>query len=86
MSRQVGHGLRYEGAAFIGTAIRAQWEAGPGMALCECNTYSPVIKNRAQRKQWHRDHKADIASGGDGNVWGGEQAKTSTGSSSEKEG
>jgi hypothetical protein len=71
MSRLSGHGLRHEGAAFIGAGIRSRDFAGPGMALCECGRYSPVIKNRAQRKQWHKDHKDDIRAGGNGVVWEG---------------
>lgn len=71
MSRLSGHGLRHEGAAFLAPKLRARDQAGPGMALCECGTYSPIIKNRAQRKQWHKDHKDDIRSGGTGVVWEG---------------
>jgi hypothetical protein len=41
------------------------------MALCECGTYSPLIKNRTQRKRWHKDHKDDIRQGGAGVVWAG---------------
>jgi hypothetical protein len=69
VSRLAGHGLRYEGAAFSMPGQRARNESGPGMALCECGTYSPQIKNRAQRKQWHKDHKDDIRQGGTGKVW-----------------
>lgn len=69
MTRLAGHSLRYEGAAFMGPKMRARDASGPGMALCECGTYSPLIKNRAQRKQWHKDHKDDIRNGGNGIVW-----------------
>lgn len=70
-TRLVGHGLRYEGSAFEREGLRARDFSGPGMALCECGTYSPLIKNRAQRQQWHKDHKDDIRAGGDGVVWEG---------------
>jgi hypothetical protein len=68
-NRLAGHGLVAEGAAFASVGVRSYWGSDPGMALCECGTYSPRIKNRAQRKQWHRDHKDDIRAGGDGVVW-----------------
>ena len=75
MSRLVGHGLRHEGAAFVGTVslIRSDDFSGPGIALCECGARSPWIKNRAQRQRWHRDHKDDIRQGGTGVVWQGVQ-------------
>ena len=71
MNRLEGHGLQGEGAAFSAPGVRVWHGNGPGMALCECGAYSPVIKSRAQRKQWHRDHKDDIRHGGDGIVWQG---------------
>jgi hypothetical protein len=71
VSRLSGHGLRHEGAAYSEPRVRSNDQSGPGMALCECGTYSPVIKNRARRKQWHADHKDDIRAGGDGIVWTG---------------
>lgn len=71
MARLSGHGLAYEGNAYTSPGVWSRELAGPGMGLCECGTYSPVIKNRARRKAWHRDHKADIAAGGTGIVWEG---------------
>lgn len=71
MSRLSGHGLRYEGAAYSMPRALARDASGPGMALCECGTYSPLIKNRSQRQQWHKDHKDDIRNGGTGVVWEG---------------
>jgi hypothetical protein len=71
VSRLAGHGLRYEGNAYEGPQRLSSNLSGPGMALCECGQYSPVIKNRAQRQAWHRDHKDDIRQGGNGVVWEG---------------
>lgn len=68
-NRLAGHGLVAEGAAFAYVGVRSYWGNVPGMALCSCGRYSPRIKNRAQRKAWHRDHKNDIRAGGDGHVW-----------------
>lgn len=76
-TRLTGHGLAHEGWAYTsrgprrGSGTRAPVEnaAGPGMALCECGTFSPMLPNRARRKAWHADHKDDIRAGGTGVVW-----------------
>lgn len=73
MVRLAGHGLVAEGAAWVMPGQRAWIGNGPGLALCSCGMYSPQIKNRAQRKQWHKDHKADVLQGGTGIVWEGQQ-------------
>lgn len=72
-TRLVGHGLRYEGAAFqryangVDNLMREQ--SGPGYAKCECGALSPWLSNRSQRKTWHKDHKDDLRQGGTGVVW-----------------
>jgi hypothetical protein len=42
-----------------------------GRGECSCGELSPVLPSTAQRKQWHRDHKHDLANGGNGVVWRG---------------
>lgn len=61
--RIAGHALRYEGWAFLAPKQRADDvnATGPGMALCECGTYSPILRNKRQRQLWHRDvHKPAV--------------------------
>lgn len=60
MTRLAGHGLRYEGSAYSRAGVRSENCNGPGMALCECGDYSPVLKNRAQRQRWHSAHRDEI--------------------------
>lgn len=59
-TRLPGHGLVAEGAAFVRAGVRAYRSNDPGMALCECGTYSPPLPNRSQRQRWHRQHKDEI--------------------------
>lgn len=70
-TRVPGHGLRGEGAAHVynvrGEIVREYGFSGVGglgRALCECGVTSPLLPSAGQRKSWHRDHKADITSGG----------------------
>lgn len=35
-------------------------EGGPGHGLCECGQESPHTETRAQRRTWHREHKARV--------------------------
>lgn len=67
-NRLSGHTLRYEGAPFSadGTLIYDGMHvgtSGEGRAKCSCGALSPVLSSGAQRKAWHRQHKAAIAAG-----------------------
>lgn len=67
-TRLAGHGLPNEGRIDNhGTSNRR------GRGRCECGATSPELRNTAQRKLWHGDHKASIRQGGDGVVWTGVQ-------------
>jgi hypothetical protein len=68
-NRLAGHGLRHEGKTRDVFGSWASNAAGPGR--CSCGMWSPNLPNTAKRKQWHRDHKADLRAGGDGRVWEG---------------
>lgn len=35
--------------------------AGHGFAMCECGMRSPVFDTAAERRRWHRTHKAEEA-------------------------
>lgn len=34
---------------------------GVGRAMCACGALSPEMNSATKRKQWHREHKADVA-------------------------
>lgn len=53
-TRLVRHGMRHRGLVWNGTTYVSRVE---GIGLCECGETSPVLKNAAQRKAWHRAHK-----------------------------
>ena len=61
-----GHAIAHEGAAFTaeGEYARADrsWigTAGQGYAKCECGAMSPEIGGRKYRREWHRQHKAEV--------------------------
>ena len=64
-SRRVeGHKLMGEGAAYDGYRTLMQpfsrSTAGRGRAWCECGELSDVYETAADRKRWHREHKAAI--------------------------
>lgn len=59
-TRLAGHGLRYEGSAFLGSQIRSRNAAGVGMGKCECGEMSDVLGTRAARQRWHADHKESV--------------------------
>lgn len=69
MTRVAGHGLRSEGAPFLvsetGDIVRVGgWGVGGrGRAWCECGELSPICDSAGQRRQWHRDHKAEVTGG-----------------------
>lgn len=58
-----GHGLVSEGAAFRDDRSRLRWNSvsGVGRGLCSCGVLSPVCASAAERKRWHRSHKAEVA-------------------------
>lgn len=63
-SRQVaGHALKHEGAPYevVDDRPRRLFSTRVGMALCSCGTLSPVLQSGGQRKRWHREHKAKVA-------------------------
>ena len=68
-NRLPGHTLRHEGRVWDGWNYRSGHE---GVSFCSCGAESPRLPNAAQRKQWHRDHKADLRAGGNGVVWSAE--------------
>lgn len=58
-----GHGLVSEGAAHEDRDGHAsQVRKYAGFAVCQCGARSPVLPSGAQRKQWHREHKIEVAS------------------------
>jgi len=67
-TRLAGHGLRHEGRHWTAAGYVS---GGMAPGVCECGAKSPELPSAAARKQWHRDHKADIRAGGDGRVWQG---------------
>jgi hypothetical protein len=69
-NRLAGHGLKYEGRVGMGGRLLPN-PNGYGRGGCSCGMDSPLLKNTSRRKAWHRDHKADIRSGGTGRVWEG---------------
>lgn len=72
-TRLAGHGLRREGAAYLGRGegTLMHWASGPGLGKCECGALSEVLPNRARRKAWHRAHKDEIRHGQPNLVRGG---------------
>ena len=61
-----GHALASEGAAFTaeGEYIHPKhlWigTAGQGHGKCECGAMSPEVGGRKYRREWHRQHKAEV--------------------------
>lgn len=33
---------------------------GPGHGVCSCDAISPHLPNKAARKRWHKEHKAEM--------------------------
>lgn len=63
-----GHTLAYEGAAHddkgqVESRNGYVFRGGSGRAKCSCGELSPVMTSAAQRRQWHRSHKASIRDG-----------------------
>lgn len=54
-----GHTLVAAGAAFDPYGARVNdGMGGVGRARCSCGGFSPPLPNRAERRAWHRAHKA----------------------------
>lgn len=53
------HTLLFEGRPI--TASFAWGVGGSGPARCSCGETSPVLTSGADRKRWHRRHKAAVA-------------------------
>lgn len=68
-TRLPGHELWDRGSAIEGG--NSYYEPRLGTGKCSCGKRSPQLTSKAQRKAWHRDHKADLIAGGDGVVWEG---------------
>lgn len=67
MKRIAGHALQAEGAAFLvnerGETVRVgSWRTtgGFGRGHCECGDLGPLSSSAADRKRWHRQHKASL--------------------------
>lgn len=63
MNTVAGHGLLNEGAAFDECGCRLQWGTvgGGGRGRCSCGEFSAWLPSAAERKRWHKGHKADVA-------------------------
>lgn len=69
VNRVPGHTLRAEGAPHVvdetGEVVRVYraWGSvgGFGRGLCSCGELSPLLDSAHKRKQWHREHKAEVA-------------------------
>lgn len=63
MTLLTGHGLRAEGAAFSKDGVRLRWNttAGPGCGMCSCGAVSESLPTGSARRQWHRQHKRQVA-------------------------
>lgn len=60
-ARLAGHGLVAEGRVWVVGSGRAP-QNGEGRGVCGCGAESPMLGSTRQRRQWHREHKADIHS------------------------
>lgn len=60
-----GHTLVGEGAPHDNRGYRiGHWSlgvSGCGRGRCSCGALSPVMQSANQRKQWHREHKAEVS-------------------------
>lgn len=56
--RLAGHSLPNEGRVHDGHG--QGYTNGPGRVQCSCGEHSPELPNTAQRRKWHRQHKADV--------------------------
>lgn len=58
-SRVSGHELQREGQP-IEAPLYTRGTGGKGRAKCSCGAKSPVLPSANKRKEWHRQHKADV--------------------------
>ena len=67
-----GHALANEGAAYTAEGEYARTDrywivtAGQGYGKCECGAISPKAGGRKYRREWHRQHKAEVREQGEG--------------------
>ena len=59
-ARVSGHTLRYEGAAYRSDGMPERRHNGWGHGKCSCGELSGALANTAERKRWHRRHKAEV--------------------------
>jgi len=52
-----GHTLLWEGRPLGNAGFSVK---GTGIGGCSCGARSPELPSGAARKQWHRDHKAEV--------------------------
>jgi hypothetical protein len=57
-----GHDLLLGGTAFDNAGYPFRWEktAGEGRAKCSCGVLSEWLHSGAERKRWHKEHKAQV--------------------------
>ena len=67
MKRLAGHSLQNEGAAFVVNEERRVVRAWPGRGisgrgrgLCSCGALSEMLDSGYARRNWHREHKAEV--------------------------
>lgn len=70
-TRVPGHGLKSEGAAYVGEGIcevdgplRRNLYDWLGVAVCSCGWRSEVLVSNGERKRAYAQHKADFLVGG----------------------
>lgn len=70
MSRVKGHTLAFEGAPHAvneSGQVRRVWThwtggvGGFGRGYCSCGALSDLLDSAAKRRQWHREHKAEVS-------------------------
>jgi hypothetical protein len=64
-----GHGLRGEGIGYerVTWSGHERWlvasDQRAAVAICRCGEVSPPLPSTRARKQWHREHKAEVLAG-----------------------
>lgn len=75
--RVPGHGLLHEGGPFLlpGCCASADVETPArnhydriGHGVCRCGEQSPCLDSGAERKRWHREHRAAVLAAREGAV------------------
>lgn len=62
--RLAGHRLDNDGAAYWGQGRWSPHPNGVGVGRCECGRLSPVLGDRAARKEWHQQHRDEQRASG----------------------